>query len=358
MRAFASFGFCKAHAAAFALPTYQSAWLKTHHTAAFIAGILTHDPGMYPKRLLLDEARQWGIVIAPIDINISDLTYRVERTRVATRTPYVAPNLASTGELLSLPDARGYAIRVSLADVAGISETEISSIIAGQPYVDLADFTYRSGVSHPTAEALVMIGAFDDLHRVKEKNINRRDLLLHLHDLYRLSGSKTKSIQNQMTFRLAPPELHSSGLPDLTANEQVRYELDLLGMDISGHRLEFYWDFLNSIGAVRSSDLITHRSGSSVLVAGVKVALQTPPMRSGKRVMFVTLDDGFGCNDATFFDDAQKDYAATIRNSSLLLVQGEIRRTGPRGISIRATGAWDLQASYETSYEKRGVNVE
>jgi len=362
LRAFASFGFCKAHAAAFALPTYQSAWLKTHYTAAFIAGILTHDPGMYPKRLLLDEARQWGIVIAPIDINISDSTYRVERTMVATRTPYVAPDLVSTGELLSLPDARGYAIRVSLVDVAGISETEISSIIARRPYVDLADFTYRSGVSHPTAEALVMIGAFDDLHRVKEKNINRRDLLLHLHDLYRLSGSKTKSIQNQMTFKLPPPELHSSGLPDLTANEQVRYELDLLGMDISGHRLEFYWDFLNSIGAVRSSDLITHRSGSSVLVAGVKVALQTPPMRSGKRVMFVTLDDGFGCNDATFFDDVQKDYAATIRNSSLLLVQGEIRRTGPRGISIRATGAWDLQASYETTYEttyeKRGISVQ
>ncbi|NBU94121.1 MAG: DNA polymerase III subunit alpha, partial [Actinobacteria bacterium] len=55
LRAFASFGFCKAHAAAFALPTYQSAWLKTHHTAAFMAGVLTHDPGMYPKRLILDD---------------------------------------------------------------------------------------------------------------------------------------------------------------------------------------------------------------------------------------------------------------------------------------------------------------
>ena len=58
--AFASFGFCKAHAAAFALPTYQSAWLKAHHPAAFLAGVLTHDPGMYPKRLILDDARQLG----------------------------------------------------------------------------------------------------------------------------------------------------------------------------------------------------------------------------------------------------------------------------------------------------------
>ena len=63
LKAFASFGFCKAHAAAFALPTYQSAWLKAHHPAAFLAGVLTHDPGMYPKRLILDDARNLGIAV-------------------------------------------------------------------------------------------------------------------------------------------------------------------------------------------------------------------------------------------------------------------------------------------------------
>ncbi|MDT7537251.1 MAG: error-prone polymerase, partial [Actinomycetota bacterium] len=67
LKAFASFGFCKAHAAAFALPTYQSAWLKAHHPAAFLAGVLTHDPGMYPKRLILDDARQFGIAILSLD---------------------------------------------------------------------------------------------------------------------------------------------------------------------------------------------------------------------------------------------------------------------------------------------------
>ena len=69
LRAFASFGFCKAHAAAFALPTYQSAWLKTHYPAAFLAGVLTHDPGMYPKRLILDEVRQLGLTLSLIHIS-------------------------------------------------------------------------------------------------------------------------------------------------------------------------------------------------------------------------------------------------------------------------------------------------
>ncbi len=78
LKAFASFGFCKAHAAAFALPTYHSAWLKTHHPAAFLAGILTHDPGMYPKRLLLDDARSFGIPVLGLDVNASGDTYRIE----------------------------------------------------------------------------------------------------------------------------------------------------------------------------------------------------------------------------------------------------------------------------------------
>jgi error-prone DNA polymerase len=118
-------------------------------------------------------------------------------------------------------------------------------------------------------------------------------------------------------------------------------------MDVSHHMIEFYADFLNEIGAIRSSELLKQRSKSEVLVAGVKVALQTPPVRSGKRVMFLTLDDGFGCSDATFFEDAQNSYASTLLNSWLLLVKGEIRRTGPRGISLRATGAWELSTAYE-----------
>src|SRR5688572_3540620 len=79
LKAFGSFGFCKAHAAAFALPTYQSAWLKAHHPAAFLAGVLTHDPGMYPKRLILDDARQFGIAVLSLDVNESDAEYRVEK---------------------------------------------------------------------------------------------------------------------------------------------------------------------------------------------------------------------------------------------------------------------------------------
>ena len=323
LRAFASFGFCKAHAAAFALPTYQSAWLKTHYPAAFLAGVLTHDPGMYPKRLIVDEARQMGITIAPIDVNASDSVYRVED--------------------------HGNAIRIALATVSGISDGEVQSIIAGRPYIDLNDFVRRSGCSTPVTESLILTGGFDSLHA----DVNRRDLLLHFSDLQKSPSAAVSGAQMNLGFE--PPALISSGLPAMTASESVKYEIDRLGIDMSRHLIEFYGEFLNVIGAVRSSDLLKQRSQSSVLVAGIKVAMQTPPVRSGKRVIFLTLDDGYGCSDSTFFTDVQSEYANVLYSTSLLLVRGVTRRTGARGISIRATGAWDLRAAYESWSAKQST---
>ena len=323
LRAFASFGFCKAHAAAFALPTYQSAWLKTHYPAAFLAGVLTHDPGMYPKRLIVDEARQMGITIAPLDVNASDSVYRVED--------------------------HGNAIRIALSTVSGISDAEVQSIIAGRPYIDLNDFVRRSGASTPVTESMILTGAFDALH----DNVNRRDLLLHLSDLQKSPSTAVSGAQMNLGFE--PPALISSGLPAMTAAESVKYEVDRLGIDMSRHMIEFYGEFLNAIGAVRSSDLLKQRSQSSVLVAGIKVAMQTPPVRSGKRVIFLTLDDGYGCSDSTFFTDVQSEYANVLYSTSLLLVRGVTRRTGARGISIRATGAWDLRAAYESWSAKQST---
>src|SRR5690606_9441333 len=138
LEAFASFGFCKAHAAAFALPTFQSAWLKTHWPAHFLAGVLTHDPGMYPKRLILDDARQFGVGVRPLDVNRSGQDYIVER---------------------SDRDRAGYALRLALSEVKGISEAEVGRIVAARPFVSLADLWHRAQVSRPVVERLVLAGA-------------------------------------------------------------------------------------------------------------------------------------------------------------------------------------------------------
>jgi error-prone DNA polymerase len=341
LRDFASFGFCKAHAASFALPTYQSAWLKTHYTAAFIAGILTHDPGMYPKRLLVDEARQWGIEIAPIEVNKSDVTYRVERTSAKTREPCRAPNTKSTGEPLLLPDGRGYAIRMALSDVKGITKEEAESIVFNRPYLDLTDFVNRANVKTSTVEALAKIGAFDKLSESRNKEVNRRDIYIQLSDLNKTIRKDVNP--GQISLALVDKGAEALYLPQLTKEEQIRNEIENLGTEVSAHLLEPYEKLLNELGVKRSSELIRERSGSSVLVSGVKVALQTPPIRSGKRVIFLTLDDGYGCSDLTFFEDSQEKCSHILRKSSLIVARGVIRKTGQRGVSMRASSAWDLK---------------
>src|SRR6266540_2702737 len=206
---FASFGFCKAHAAAFAVPTYQSSWLKTHYPAHFLAGILTHDPGMYPRRLLLEDAREHGIPILPLDVNRSEPEYVVEAVPASSRRAEVgAPSRAArlrlrTGSVLEevrglrlrsttpepdpspRADAAGadqtartepptsarhthveppcYGIRLALQDVHGISGVEVRSILearSDRSFEDVGDFVRRAVVSKPVVEAIAHAGGF------------------------------------------------------------------------------------------------------------------------------------------------------------------------------------------------------
>ncbi len=329
LRAFASFGFCKAHAAAFALPTYQSAWLKSHYPAHFLAGLLTHDPGMYPKRLLLDEARQLGVALLPLSINSSANEYQVEK--ISDR----------------------YGIRLALSDISGINEKEITEIISGRPFIDLADFVYRARISQPIVENLILLGALDELH----PHINRRDLLLHYAELDRWSGPSSDQMSLALLSGSSAGALTSSGLPALTESEKVRNEVALLGLDVSHHLIDFYHDLLRELGVVRAADLLTLRSRTPLLVAGVKVALQSPPIRSGRRVIFITLDDGTGCSDATFFEKTQIHSGRTLYRSQLLLVHGTVRRTGARGVSILGDCAWDLSELHARWRESGDISV-
>ncbi|KQY63977.1 MULTISPECIES: DNA polymerase III subunit alpha [unclassified Nocardioides] len=410
LEAFASFGFCKAHAAAFALPTYQSAWLKAHWPAHFLSGVLTHDPGMYPKRLILDDARQFGITVLGLDVNRSEKAYVVEK----------------------LDD--GYGIRLALAEVKGINEGEVERIIAARggqggelpvPYQSLTDFWHRAHVSRPVCERLVLAGGFDDLYGIgsplvvrRRGTVTRRDLLLQVAELDRIARSVARSSTRgrglsskglrpaartpaqeradqaaersssdplvreeapaverhalasagvwakaaaqsratksprpvtsvQLTLELGDePGEEASGLPEMNVEERMKAELEILGLDVSAHVVDDYAAFLDELGVVRSKDLLSQRSRSELLVAGVKVATQTPPIRSGRRVIFLTLDDSTGPVDATFFEDAQGPYAATVFHSWLLVVRGELRRTGRRGVSVRATGCWELPELY------------
>ncbi|MFD6149995.1 DNA polymerase III subunit alpha [Streptomyces sp. NPDC060243] len=316
VEAFGSYGFCKAHAVAFAVPTYQSAWLKAHHPAAFYAGLLTHDPGMYPKRLLLADARRRGVPILPVDVNHSAPAHRIEL-------------VSEDG-----PSAARWGVRLGLSDVHGMSEAEGERIAAAQPYTSLLDFWQRARPSRPVAERLAQVGALDAF------GANRRDLLLHLAELHRMGrGAASHGTQLPLSGgrRTAP-----AGLPDLDETERLSAELGVLGMDASRHLMGDHQEFLRELGVVSARRLREAPHGATVLVAGAKAATQTPPIRSGKRVVFTTLDDGTGLVDLAFFDDSHERCAHTVFHSWLLLVRGTVQRRGPRSLSVVGTVAWNL----------------
>ena len=368
---FASFGFCKAHAAAFAVPTYQSSWLKTHYPAHFLAGILTHDPGMYPRRLLLEDAREHGIPILPL-VNVSnrstwsryvveDVDGRAEvgaparaarlrlrdgsvledadglRLRSTTPGPDPSPR-AGTGGSTDVEHPR-YGIRLALQDVHGISDAEMRSILAG---------ACRSAVPRrggfPSADQRFQTRRGGDRACGWVRRDREGDA----------AGPAVRGDDDRATARGGSAFARSVGrdgersgsvtLPEYTDAERVRAELEVLGLDASRHLVSFFEPLLAELGVVRSRDLHRRRSDERVMVAGVKVASQTPAIRSGQRIIFLTLDDATGPVDVTVFESVQPKVAKTVFHSFVLAVLGTVRRTGYKGVSVVAEDVWDLTA--------------
>lgn len=334
LKGFGSFGFCKAHGAAFALPTYQTAWLKTHYPVEFLAGIFEHDPGMYPRRLLMSEARRKGITLLPLDVNASTDRYQVER----------------------LADRRK-GIRLSLRDVKGITWAELRRIIEGQPYESITDFYHRARPSRSLMRDLAALGALDGLTTEENHPAKRGGIIAHVRQLTAAPRrERAEEVPGQLSL-FDDRALIDPAAPEPTPQERVGASLDLLAAETEGHVMDLYRPMLDDLGITAAEELLTVRNNSEVLVAGIRVATQTPPMRSGNRVVFISLDDGTGCSDATFFTGAQEQAGPLLFGTKLMIIKGRTRRTGDRGISIQAEDAWDLKQMWTEWSAQRSSGV-
>jgi error-prone DNA polymerase len=432
LASFASFGFCKAHAAAFAVPTERSAFLKAHVFPEFMAGLLTHDPGMYPRRMLLDECRLFGVAVLPPDVNRAQVAYSVEVVDrgladhrlglTAAVRAAAAQAAAGTGGIAGTPGTAGiagaagaaaddgdlsrllppgwrwpdgaprpvppsgvdageaghgyrYAVRIGLKDVAGSTEAELAALTGGgRPFTSLEDLRIRGGLSRPTATALVNAGALDALAGVGRRGgpSGRRALTLAVEELWRDRGGRRRgggtsagrgadrtirgaqgsgaaaagaasaaAVRGEQTTL----DLHADHIPVLPEDresDRVRAELAATGMDVSRHVISFYEPLLEVLGVTRACDLATRTTQSSVRVAGVKVAVQSPAQRSGQRVLFLSLDDRTGQTQTTYFERSLDDCAWTVLHAWLLVAEGRVSRRGNLGATVTGTRAWDL----------------
>ena len=214
----------------------------------------------------------------------------------------------------------------------------------------MSDWFTRARPALPVAERLVRVGALASLAHGR----HRRDLLLQVAELHR--QQRGSAIPTQLTLAADDSSAPApTGLPVMTGKEELGAELSVLGLDVSRHLITDHHRLLAELGAIPAHRLAGLRTGEQVLVAGAKVANQTPPNRTGRRILFATLDDGTGLVDLAFFDDAQH-CAHTVFHSFLLLVRGTIARRGPRSLSVVGAQAWNL-AELAAARETGGLDA-
>ena len=301
LAAFAAYGFCKAHAAAYAILAYQTLWLKCHHPAEFSAAVLSNQPmGYYPPHVLVADVKRLGVEILPPNINKSFDNYTVE----------------------------GSAMRVSLRQLKGMSDEALESILSERvkaKFTSLRDFILRTNTSQPILENLVEVGAFDALG-------DRNELLLQLPKLVNLKHKVGKG---------ARPLFEDTKSESASTNEtlfddrkaRMLVERDLLSLNLSAHPLDFF-PFDN--GFTRMKDLTAIATGKTIKVVGSVIGYQTPPTRNGNRVVYVIMEDGTGLADVTVFGNTQEKCGQVLFRESWLIVKGKIQRRGPKALSIIA----------------------
>ena len=279
---------------------------------------------MYPRRVLLDDARRAGVPILPLDIHRSEPEYVAEETGEGTPTVPIG-------------------IRIGLQDVHGISAGRhpVDPARRGRTHAfhDVGDVLRRTTVPRPVVEALAHAGAFDALPG------GRRG---HLYEAITVEAPREG---DQLALADASASHHA--FPDYSDAEVVRAELEVFGIDATRHLVSFYEPLLHDLGVTRACDLRRKRQGTWVMVAGVKIASQTPAVRSGQRIIFVSLDDATGPIEVTVFPSVQHKTARTVFHAYAMAVWGQLRRTGKEGMTVIAEDVWDLLALQQARRDGR-----
>jgi DNA polymerase-3 subunit alpha len=329
MEKFAEYGFNKSHSAAYALVAYQTAWLKAHHPAEFMAATLSSDMDNTDKVVnFLDDARAIGLSV-------------------------LAPDVNASGYMFEALDAK--TVRYGLGAVKGVGRGACEAIVEarreGGDYRDLLDVCQRvdsTRLNKRVLEALVQSGALDKL------GPNRASLMLQLPEAMRASEQVAREREAGQASLFGGGDAQAPAIrielpvvADWPLEQKLVGERETLGHFLSGHPLDPWAGELQALVGVTLGDLDklfaerrNNRGEAPVVLAGLVTAVR----RRGDNQAFVQLEDTRGRVECAFFSDAFNEFGQLLSRDRIIVVEGGLREDAFNGgYSLRARQCWDFR---------------
>ncbi|MBN2417411.1 DNA polymerase III subunit alpha [bacterium] len=303
---FAGYGFNKSHAACYSVVAYQTAYLKAHYPAEFMAANLTSEMGNSDRvTLLIDECRRMGIEVLPPDVNASVAAFR----------------------------ATDEGIRFGLGAVKNVGSGAIVAIMDGLkrsgPFKTLFDFCKNVNlrpVNKKVLESLIQVGALDSLEGYRSQKMVVLEKAIALGQAAQLQEGmgQTSIFGDEVAEAQYYPKLPD--IEDWSQTEKLRREKELVGMYISGHPLMKFKDDIDAFSYPHIGRLSETRSCQPVRICGLINGLMTRPDRKNNMMAFFTLEDLTGSVRVIVFSGVYEQYKSVIGPEQMVLIKGKLDR--------------------------------
>ncbi|WEK53247.1 MAG: DNA polymerase III subunit alpha [Candidatus Cohnella colombiensis] len=308
---FADYGFPRAHAAAYAVLAFQTAYLKAHYPTAFMASMLTAVVGNQRKTAeYVDECRHMGIEVLPPDVNESGTLF----------TP--VPSTVERG--------RG-AIRYGLAGIKNVGTQAIESVLSErrkEPFTSLSDLCRRVDTrvcNKRVIESLLLAGALDTLPGHRSQQYAALEQTIEAAAAWR---KEREELQIELfDFEEAPNwNVDLPDIPPYSQAQTLELERELMGLYLSGHPLDTYDQFMDTERLDRLVDIADAEDGAAVFTAGMIVSLKPFVTRKGQSMAFLELEDRIMAVELVAFPSVWKNVATQVKKGSLVLVRAKVQQ--------------------------------
>jgi DNA polymerase-3 subunit alpha len=309
MAKFAEYGFNKSHSAAYALITYQTAYLKAHYPVEFMAALLTCDMDNTDKVVKnISDCREQGIEVLPPDVNKSGHSFTVV----------------------------GTSMRFGLGAIKGVGGGAVEAILEARgeaPFKDLFDFCERVDMrrsNKKVLEAMIKCGAFDSTGAARAALMEGLEQAMSY-------GQKIQEEKASAQVSLFGTEEVARGnstggmrLPDVPEwqdKEKLGYEKEALGFLITGHPLDRYIDDIRRLANCEIAGLAEMADGVEARICGIVSAFREIITKKGDRMCFATIEDLTGSVEITVFSDIYASASTLLKSDDPLLVIGKLEKT-------------------------------